>query len=44
MRYLLDTNVCVVYLNGRSESVRDRLLATPAEEVAVCSVVKYARV
>jgi tRNA(fMet)-specific endonuclease VapC len=40
MRYLLDTNVCVVYLNGRSSSVRDRLLATPAEEIAVCSVVK----
>ena len=40
MRYLLDTNVCVVYLNGRSSSVRGRLLATPAEEIAVCSVVK----
>ncbi|WP_346291250.1 type II toxin-antitoxin system tRNA(fMet)-specific endonuclease VapC [Sphaerothrix gracilis] len=40
MRYLLDTNVCVVYLNGRSSLVRDRLLATPTEEIAVCSVVK----
>ncbi|WP_299410842.1 type II toxin-antitoxin system VapC family toxin [Acaryochloris sp. IP29b_bin.148] len=40
MRYLLDTNVCVVYLNGRSTSVRDRLLATSAKEIAVCSVVK----
>lgn len=40
MRYLLDTNVCVVYLNGRSASVRERLLATPVEEMAVCSVVK----
>jgi len=40
MRYLLDTNVCVMYLNGRSASVRDRLLATPSEEIAVCSVVK----
>ena len=29
-----------MYLNGRSSSVRDRLLATPAEEMAVCSVVK----
>lgn len=37
---MLDTNVCVVYLNGRSASVRDRLLATPTEEIAVCSVVK----
>ncbi len=40
MRYLLDTNVCVVYLNGRSPSVRDRLLSTPIEDMAVCSVVK----
>lgn len=40
MRYLLDTNVCVVYLNGRSTAVRDRLLATPLAEMAVCSVVK----
>jgi tRNA(fMet)-specific endonuclease VapC len=40
MRYLLDTNVCVVYLNGRSESVRDRLLSTPSDDIAVCSVVK----
>jgi tRNA(fMet)-specific endonuclease VapC len=40
MRYLLDTNVCVMYLNGRSSSVRDRLLSTPNEEMVVCSVVK----
>ena len=40
MRYLLDTNVCVVFLNGRSDSVRDRLISTPIEDMAVCSVVK----
>jgi tRNA(fMet)-specific endonuclease VapC len=40
MRYLLDTNVCVMYLNGRSASVRDRILSTPSDEMAVCSVVK----
>jgi tRNA(fMet)-specific endonuclease VapC len=40
MRYLLDTNVCVMYLNGRSTSVRDRLLSVPFEDMAVCSVVK----
>lgn len=40
MRYLLDTNVCVMYLNGRSESVRDRFLSTPSDDIAVCSVVK----
>ena len=40
MRYLLDTNVCVMYLNGRSNAVRDRLISTPIEDMAVCSVVK----
>ncbi|KGF73980.1 twitching motility protein PilT [Neosynechococcus sphagnicola sy1] len=40
MRYLLDTNVCVMYLNGRSDSVRDRLHSISLEEMAVCSIVK----
>lgn len=40
MLYLLDTNVCVMYMNGRSQSVRDRVLSTPTNEMAVCSVVK----
>lgn len=40
MRYLLDTNVCVRYLNGRSASVRDRLHSISLEEMAVCSIVK----
>ena len=40
MRYLLDTNVCVMYLNGRSISVRDRLRSISIEEMAVCSIVK----
>lgn len=32
MRYLLDTNVCVMCLNGRSVLVRDRLHSTLIEE------------
>ena len=40
MRYLLDTNVYVMYLNGRSSAIRDRLISTPIEDMAVCSVVK----
>ena len=40
MRYLLDTNVCVRYLNGESVAIRRRLQAVDLEEVAVCSVVK----
>jgi tRNA(fMet)-specific endonuclease VapC len=38
--YLLDTNVCVRYLNGRSLSIRERLQVTDVEDIAVCSVVK----
>jgi tRNA(fMet)-specific endonuclease VapC len=38
--YLLDTNVCIRYLNGRSLSVRERLQSTDVEDIVVCSVVK----
>jgi tRNA(fMet)-specific endonuclease VapC len=37
--YLLDTNVCVQYLRGRSKLVQQRLAATPVSDVRVCSVV-----
>lgn len=43
MKYLLDSNVCVRFLNGRAPSVRSRLLQelqTEPHNVAVCSVVK----
>jgi tRNA(fMet)-specific endonuclease VapC len=40
VRYLLDTNVCARYLNGRSPSVRTRIRLTNREDIAVCSVVK----
>jgi len=38
--YLLDTNVCIVYLKGRSQKVRGRIDELEAEQIAVCSVVK----
>lgn len=40
MIYLLDTNVCVQYLNGRSEAIRERIQQTDANDIAVCSIVK----
>ncbi|MDZ8264590.1 type II toxin-antitoxin system tRNA(fMet)-specific endonuclease VapC [Nostoc sp. ChiQUE01b] len=40
MRYLLDTNVCARYLNGRSLLIRERLRSTDVKDIAVCSVVK----
>jgi tRNA(fMet)-specific endonuclease VapC len=40
MRYLLDTNTCIAYLNGRAVGIRRRLQSLPPSEVALCSVVK----
>ena len=40
MTYLLDTNVCIRYLNGRSPAVRKRLESLRPADIAVCSVVK----
>ena len=40
MIYLLDSNTCIGYLNGREIGVLRRLQALPSDEVAVCSVVK----
>ena len=40
MSYLLDTNACIRYLNGRSEPLRRQLLAHQPEDIVLCSVVK----
>ncbi|MGD1902766.1 MAG: PIN domain-containing protein [Geitlerinemataceae cyanobacterium] len=40
MRYLLDSNVVITYLNRRSTVLVDRFLATPTEDIALCSVVR----
>ncbi len=40
MRYLLDTNVCIIYLKGRNLNLKQRLEVIPAQEIAVCSIVK----
>ena len=40
MIYLLDTNVCARYLNGKSLEIRQRLRSTNLADIAVCSVVK----
>ena len=40
MIYLLDSHVCISFINGRSASVQKRLQLIPKQEVAVCSVVK----
>lgn len=40
MKWLLDTNACIRYLNGRSARLRDRLAAASPNDIAVCSIVK----
>ena len=40
MRYLLDTNVCIRYLNGQSDKIRQQLSEKAPEQIVLCSVVK----
>jgi len=38
--YLLDTNVCINFLNGSSASVEQHFRSRSPSEIAVCSIVK----
>jgi tRNA(fMet)-specific endonuclease VapC len=40
MTFLLDTNTCIRYLNGRSPNVVARVRATAPSDIVVCSIVK----
>ncbi len=40
MKYLLDTNTCIRYMNGHSRAIYQRLDAIDKQDVAVCSIVK----
>ena len=40
MRYLLDTNTCIAYLNGRSDNVKNNFLTHKSSDIFLCSVVK----
>jgi tRNA(fMet)-specific endonuclease VapC len=40
MKYLLDTNTCIRYLNGRSPNVLQRLDAMSEADICVCSIVE----
>ena len=40
MKYLLDTNTCIRYLNGMSEYVKRRIETLSSEEIVVCAIVK----
>ena len=38
--YLLDSNTCIQFLNGRSAPIERRLMGTKPSEIKLCSVVK----
>ncbi|WP_017292470.1 type II toxin-antitoxin system tRNA(fMet)-specific endonuclease VapC [Geminocystis herdmanii] len=40
MIYLLDTNCCIVYLNGRNLTLKSKLESHQDSDITVCSVVK----
>jgi tRNA(fMet)-specific endonuclease VapC len=40
MKYVLDTNTCIRYINGRSPKLRIKFLTVLDEDIAVCSIVK----
>ncbi len=40
MSYLLDTNACIKYLNGRSDNIRKNIESKRPHDILVCSVVK----
>ena len=40
MAYLLDTNTCIRYLNGRAPRILQHLQALPQSEILVCAIVK----
>lgn len=40
MIYLLDTNACIVYLNGRNLNLRRRIECQIDSDIVVCSIVK----
>ena len=38
--YFLDTNTCIYFLNGKYEFIRDKILATPPNEIQIPAIVK----
>lgn len=40
MKYLLDTNLCIIYLKGRNLNLKQKLESVSIQEIAVCSIVK----
>ncbi|HOM92991.1 MAG TPA: type II toxin-antitoxin system VapC family toxin [Rectinema sp.] len=40
MIYYLDTNTCIYFLNGKYESIKEKVLSIPPNEIGIPSIVK----
>lgn len=40
MNYFLDTNTCIYFLNGKYESIKDRLMGLPPDRIKIPAIVK----
>lgn len=40
MRYLLDTNTCIRFINGRSAGIRAKIMEIPDNEIAISTIVQ----
>jgi len=38
--YFLDTNTCIYFLNGKYEFIKEKILATPPNEIQIPTIVK----
>ena len=40
MRYLLDTNTCIRFLNGRAPQIRQKMIAVEDDDIAISTITK----
>ena len=40
LKYLLDTNACIIYIKNSISGIRLKLESLPKSEIAICSIVK----
>ena len=40
MKFLLDTNTCIIYMRGKNSTLQQKLETTATKDITVCSIVK----
>jgi tRNA(fMet)-specific endonuclease VapC len=40
MKYLLDTNVCIRYINGRAPQIREKMVSISDKDIVLCAITK----